>query len=70
MSVERMKLLIVAMSESIHTARWLSQLSDQGWDIHLFPSIDCGIVHPEILNITVHHSVYIKQKNTKNTFAA
>jgi glycosyltransferase involved in cell wall biosynthesis len=56
-----MRVLIVAMSESTHTARWLSQIADQGWDVHLFPSIDYGIVHPEMKNITVYHSFYGKQ---------
>jgi hypothetical protein len=57
-----MKLLIVAMSDSVHTARWVSQISDQGWDIHLFPSVDCGAVHPEMRNLTVYHSVYGKRQ--------
>lgn len=52
-----MRILVVAMSNSIHTARWLSQIEDQGWDIHLYPSIDNWIdVHPEIRNLTLHHS--------------
>ncbi|MFA6953368.1 MAG: glycosyltransferase [Patescibacteria group bacterium] len=51
------------MSDSIHTARWLSQITDQGWDIHLFPSMDLGVVHPELNNINVHHSVYGTQAN-------
>jgi hypothetical protein len=58
-----MRILLVAMSDSIHTARWISQIADQGWDIHLFPSIDWGLVHPEIKNITVYHSLYGKSKN-------
>src|ERR1700678_528299 len=33
-----MKLLIVALPESVHTARWIKQLLDQGWTIYLFPS--------------------------------
>ncbi|MBW1897871.1 MAG: hypothetical protein JRI61_02285 [Deltaproteobacteria bacterium] len=57
-----MRLLIVAMSESIHTARWINQVADQGWDIHLFPSVDNGILHLEMKNITVYHSVYAWQK--------
>jgi len=57
-----MRLLIVAMSESIHTARWVNQVADQGWDIHLFPSDDNGILHPELKNITVYQSVYARQK--------
>lgn len=55
-----MKLLLVAMSDSIHTARWISQIADQGWDIHLFPSLDYGITHPSIKNVTVHHLLYAK----------
>lgn len=52
-----MRILVVAMSNSVHTARWLSQVADRGWDIHLFPSIDAWIdVHPDIRNITLHHS--------------
>ncbi len=52
-----MRLLVVAMANSIHTARWLSQVAGQGWDIHLFPSIDDWIdVHPDIGNLTLHHS--------------
>lgn len=53
-----MKILIVALSESIHTARWLAQIESQGWDVHLFPSADYGRVHPEIRNITAYHSFY------------
>lgn len=57
-----MKILVVAMADSIHTARWVSQVTDQGWEIHLFPSIDYGIVHPEMKNVTVYHSVYGQHK--------
>lgn len=47
-----MKILIVAMAESIHTARWISQITDQGWEIFLFPSMDNGTVHESIKNVT------------------
>lgn len=57
-----MRILLVAMADSIHTARWVSQIADQGWDLHLFPSIDVGFSHPELRNCTVHHSVYSKQR--------
>lgn len=46
------------MPDSIHTARWISQIAGQGWDIHLFPSIDCGVIHPELRDVTVHHAVH------------
>ena len=32
-----MRILFVAMPDSIHTARWLAQLQGQGWEIALFP---------------------------------
>lgn len=49
-----MRILIIAMPRSIHTARWISQIADQGWDIHLFPSIYDGMVHSELRNLKVH----------------
>ena len=55
-----MRILFIAMSDSIHAARWISQIADQGWDIHLFSSVDCGFVHPDIKNVTVYHSFYGK----------
>lgn len=48
-----MKILFVAISGSIHTARWINQISDQGWDIHLFPSSD-SLVNPQLRNVTIH----------------
>lgn len=49
-----MRILFVAMAESIHTVRWMNQLADQGWDIHLFPVGAAGI-HPNLRNVTVHN---------------
>ena len=52
-----MRVLFVAMANSIHTARWVDQLAGQGWDLHLFPSTDSWIeVHPELGNVTLHHT--------------
>lgn len=48
-----MKILIVAMSNSIHVARWISQISDQGWDIYLFPTDILVGVHEKIDNINI-----------------
>lgn len=51
-----MRLLVVARGDSIHTARWLSQLRGRGWDIHLFPSINIGIdAHPEMRELAFYH---------------
>jgi hypothetical protein len=48
------RILFVAISESIHTARWLSQLKDQNWDLHLFPSDWGTYPHKDFRDITIH----------------
>lgn len=48
-----MRILFVAMAESVHTARWIGQLTSGNWDIHLFPCTE-GYVHPELRSVTVH----------------
>jgi glycosyltransferase involved in cell wall biosynthesis len=58
-----MKILIVAFPDSIHTARWISQLSGLNWDIRLFPSTDYKIIHPDLKNIKICESIYRKQFN-------
>jgi glycosyltransferase involved in cell wall biosynthesis len=49
------------MSHSIHTARWIGQLKDQGWDLHLFPiELFPGAgtsLNPELEDVTVHDLV-------------
>ena len=40
-----MRILFVAFQDSIHTARWVSQLEGQGWDLHLFASTLQGRPH-------------------------
>jgi len=62
-----MRILFVAMAESIHTSRWISQICDQGWDIHVFPSTDSGVSHKDLRNVTVHHSLYRSQKNSDSS---
>jgi glycosyltransferase involved in cell wall biosynthesis len=47
------RILFVAFPQSVHTARWISQLGEQGWDIHLFPS-DQGGIHPDLKNVTTY----------------
>jgi len=51
-----MRILFVAMSDSVHTARWISQISEQEWEIYLFP-VYIGQVHPSIKNIKVFGSL-------------
>jgi len=57
--MDRQKIiLLVAIPNSIHTARWVAQIGDQGWDIHLFPSVAGTPIHPQIENVTVHHMLH------------
>jgi hypothetical protein len=49
-----MKILVVGMSNSIHTARWLAMLDGAGWEIHLFPSLDLS-VHSAVHGVSVHN---------------
>lgn len=44
------------MAESVHTARWLSQVRDEGWDVHLFPISELPL-HVDLRNVTVHGAV-------------
>jgi hypothetical protein len=62
-----LRILIIAVANSVHTARWISQIDDQGWDIHLFPSIDRGTTHPDFKSITVHHSFFGRHKTRDRT---
>lgn len=47
------KILFVAMQMSTHTVRWINQLSDAGYDIHLFP-VNHLPAHPDLRGVTVH----------------
>lgn len=50
-----MKVLIVGLSDSIHLSRWIQQISNEGWEIHLFPSVPSSTLHSEIpANIHFH----------------
>jgi glycosyltransferase involved in cell wall biosynthesis len=49
-----MRILFVAMANSVHTARWINQIAAQGWDIRLFPVEDAGI-HPDLQTLTLHN---------------
>jgi hypothetical protein len=57
------KLLIIAMAPSVHVGRWIQQINNQGWEIHLFDPGDADPqqYHPKLQNITVYHSVYQKR---------
>jgi hypothetical protein len=47
------RILVVAMSDSVHTARWIGQLRGLGWDLHLFPAVDASL-HEDLEGVEVH----------------
>jgi glycosyltransferase involved in cell wall biosynthesis len=51
MNEPRTRVLVIAMANSIHTARWLSQFRDQKIDIVLFPSTPSRSLHPLIADL-------------------
>lgn len=55
---QKKKILFVAMQMSIHSARWINQLAESDYDVHLFP-VNYLPVHHELRNITVHRPFYI-----------
>lgn len=48
-----MRILFVAFGSSSHTARWISQLRGENWDLHLFP-VDEYYLYPDLRDVTVH----------------
>ena len=49
-----MKILFIAMAESIHTSRWISQIKDnKKFEIYLFPSYAQRIIRDDLLNINI-----------------
>lgn len=52
-----LRILFVAQAVSIHTARWISQLQDQGWDLHLF-DMSGSFPHAELGGITDYSLLY------------
>ena len=47
----RPRVLVIAMANSIHTARWLAQFSQKNIDIILFPSTPSRTLHPRIQDL-------------------
>ncbi len=67
MKLNKPKILMVAQSNSVHVARWIENVADDDYELHLFPSIDLGRLHPDIRNVTVHHSLYAGRKNAHHS---
>ncbi|HEY8174647.1 MAG TPA: glycosyltransferase family 4 protein [Gemmatimonadaceae bacterium] len=52
----------MAMTESVHTVRWIRQLQGQEWDLHLYPSREAGEAHVELEGVTVHQGIVGSRK--------
>jgi glycosyltransferase involved in cell wall biosynthesis len=59
-----LRILFVAMANSVHTARWVSQLRDTGWDIHVFDATKNGLI-PELTGVTAH-TFYRPSRSSRN----
>lgn len=51
------------MAESIHTARWINQITDQNWGINLFPSKNIDFSHSDLKKLKLHHFFYCLEDN-------
>lgn len=47
------RILFVAMADSVHSARWVRQISDQAWDVHMFP-VYAAVPSLELRGLTVY----------------
>ena len=52
------KILFVAMQMSEHTVRWINQITDQNWEVHLFP-VNHLPVHPDLKGVTIHQPLAV-----------
>lgn len=52
--MRRLRILFVARPYSVHTARWINQVADLGWDLHLFPGSESPL-HRDYRNITTYY---------------
>ncbi len=60
-----LRILFVAQAVSIHTARWISQLRGQGWDIHLFDMLG-SFPHAELSGVTEYSLILPRRIASRN----
>ncbi len=61
-----MKILFIAFPNSIHTARWISQLMETDWDIHLFSSNESLRTHTILKNLICKSKIKYHRLNAWN----
>lgn len=62
MKNKRPRIFFIALPYSIHSARWISQLEDQNWEIFLFPSQKSHL-NSQFKKIEYFSPSYFRQKN-------
>ena len=55
----KMKILFVGMVDSVHVARWISQIGDQDWEIYLFP-VEWSVPNPEFRNLSIFGTKFFR----------
>ncbi|WP_167631300.1 glycosyltransferase family 4 protein [Mariprofundus ferrooxydans] len=61
-----MKILLVAMTDSMHTARWISQINEQGWDVRVFSSIAFSHIANDLDASTIYNPLFSQRNMAKN----
>jgi glycosyltransferase involved in cell wall biosynthesis len=54
------------MADSIHVARWISQLEGTGWDIHVFDARESSVVNPDLRGVTVYTCAHPPKLDANN----
>ncbi len=61
-----MRILFVASTGDVQTARWIKQLKDTNWDIHVFDPLH-GLLHPALTDVTIHTAWRKKETPQRTT---
>jgi glycosyltransferase involved in cell wall biosynthesis len=55
-----MKILFVCPATSLHTVRWIKQIENAGFDVHVFP-VEPYALHPGFRELTLHNPVFTRR---------
>lgn len=56
--MKKKRILFVAMSDSIHTVRWLKQLDSSEYKVSIFPSYDINLFHDGLKGVNICFPLY------------
>ena len=62
MMMSRKKILFVAMSESVHSVRWIKQLDSSEYEVFLYPSHDINLFHDGLDWVSICFPLYSFKK--------